>query len=36
MLIDQIRAHRAGRNETGRDQLLDYKLVLRDSDAPPA
>ncbi len=35
MLIDQIRAYRAGRNETGRDQLLDYKLVLRDSAGPP-
>jgi LacI family transcriptional regulator len=35
MLTEQIRAHRAGREETARDQLLDYKLVLRDSDGPP-
>jgi LacI family transcriptional regulator len=34
MLVSQIRARRAGRNEPVAEALLDFTFVKRDSDAP--
>lgn len=36
MLVSQIRAKRAGEAEPSRETLLDFTLVRRESDAPPA
>ncbi len=36
MLVNQIRARRAGKTEPVCEALLDFTLVRRDSDAPPA
>ncbi len=36
ILVDRIRAHRAGRSEKREDRLLDFTFVRRESDAPPA
>jgi LacI family transcriptional regulator len=36
MLVSRIRARRAGKNEPVQEALLDFTLMRRDSDAPPA
>jgi LacI family transcriptional regulator len=36
MLVRQIRARRAGKTEPVQEMLLDFTLMRRDSDAPPA
>ncbi len=36
MLVRQIRARRAGKTEPVQESLLDFTLMRRDSDAPPA
>jgi LacI family transcriptional regulator len=36
MLVRQIRARRAGKAEPVQETLLDFTLMRRDSDAPPA
>ena len=36
MLVGQIRSRRAGKIEPVQEALLDFTLVRRDSDAPPA
>lgn len=36
MLVGQIRARRAGKSEPVQQALLDFTLMHRDSDAPPA
>lgn len=36
MLVGQIRSRRAGKTEPVQEALLDFTLVRRDSDAPPA
>ncbi len=35
MLVQKIRAHRAGKDEPVEEMVLDFTLVRRDSDGPP-
>lgn len=35
MLVDTIRAHRAGRSRGKREAVLDFTLIRRDSEGPP-
>jgi LacI family transcriptional regulator len=35
LLVQKIRARRAGKDEDCKHALLDFTLVRRDSDAPP-
>jgi LacI family transcriptional regulator len=36
LLVQKIRARRTGEDEDAKQALLDFTLVRRDSDAPPA